>query len=391
MPKVNSSINYDKFIDNHKRSILINAEFKMLLIKYNINSVAGKFRCLGLVVKTISYAMYLFAIMLSSTVAATEFSKLRVASFISPLSPQNSEVIKPWIEKLQHLSNGELVMDFFPGGTLGRHGNYQLKLLRDGVQDVSLIVPGYTPGQFPDNDLFELPLLMNNTLEASLTYYRMIDRGHLRGYEDTKLVSVFMSQPYFIHLNTRYENIEDLKGKKIRVAGYMQSDIIRRLGATPIGGIPVTQIRESISRGLIDGTILGWDSMHVFGVKYVTNYHIEIPVTYTPILLLMNLERFNSLPAKQKALIEQYSGEGMARDFSTATSALAVKTYMEAKAKDKQFFISPSNENISQWRQLLSPIEDHWTTQNPAGVIRMKAFKGILAEVRQELSAEKKP
>jgi TRAP-type C4-dicarboxylate transport system substrate-binding protein len=384
MPKVNFLSNCDKYT----RYTLITAEFKMLIIKYNINYLAGKFRHIGLMAKTLSYAIYLAAIMHSCTIAAAELSKLRVASFISPLSPQNAQVVKPWIEKLRHISDGELDMDFFPGGTLGRHGNYQLKLLRDGVQDISLVVPGYTPGQFPDNDLFELPLMMNNALEASLTYYRMIDEGHLRGYEDTKLVSVFMSQPYFIHLNSRYQSIEDLHGKKIRVAGYMQAEIIRRLGATPIGGISVTQIRESISRGLIDGTILGWDSMHVFGVKYVTNYHIEMPVTYTPILLLMNLDSFKRLPTKQQALIENYSGEGMARDFSRATSALAVKTYQEAKAKDNQYFVSPSNKNISEWRQRLSPIEDHWITQNPAGAIRMQAFKRILSEVRQELSAE---
>lgn len=333
----------------------------------------------------------LLSITLFSNTVLADSSPLRIASFISPLSPQNAQVMGPWVEYLREQSNGELRIEFYPGGTLGRHGKYQLKLLRDGVQDVSLIVPGYTPGLFPDNDLFELPMLMENTLEASMTYHRMIAGGHLRGYEDTKLISVFMSQPYFIHLNSAYENIDDLRGKKIRVAGYLQAEIARRLGATPIGGIAVTQIRESISRGLIDGTILGWDSMHVFGVKHVTNYHIEVPVTYAPILVLMNLDRYNSLPDSHKMLIDQSTGEKMARDFSAATSALAIKTYAEARASDNQHFVTPDATDMLNWQQALAPLEDEWVTENPQGEARLIAFRQILASVREQLLAENSP
>lgn len=329
------------------------------------------------------------ALGIASSTAAVQPGHLRVASFISPLSPQNAEVMTPWIEQLESSSDGELVLDFFPGGTLGRHGNFQLKLLRDGVQDVSLIVPGYTPGLFPDNDLFELPMLMDNTLEATITYYRMITGGHLRGYDDTKLISVFMSQPYFIHLNSPYEKFGDLRGKKIRVAGYLQAEIVRRLGATPIGGIAVTQIRESISRGLVDGTILGWDSMHIFGVKYVTNYHIEVPVTYTPILLLMNLDSYQALPDHLQELIDKYSGELMSRDFSSATSALGTKTYLEMKAEANHYFITPDDVDILEWRGALSALEDEWISRNPEGISRMRTFRQILTEVRFELNREK--
>ena len=333
-------------------------------------------------------AAILAIIVFTCSSGAAADSTLRVASFISPLSPQNAQVIKPWIDRLENLSGGKLVMDYFPGGTLGRHGAYQLKLLRDGVQDISLIVPGYTPGLFPDNDLFELPLQMNNAMEVSITYYRMITGGYLRGYDDIKVVSVFMSQPYFIHLSEPYETFDDLHGKKVRVAGYLQAEIVRRLGATPIGGIPVTQIRESISRGLIDGTILGWDSMHTFGVKYVTHYHIEIPVTYTPILLLMNLESYRALPPQQKALIDQYSGEQMAKDFSVATSALAAKTYSETQAQPNQHFIRPTNKDLARWHGALSPLEKNWISENPQGATRMEIFKRILADVRRESSSE---
>jgi TRAP-type C4-dicarboxylate transport system substrate-binding protein len=317
-------------------------------------------------------------------------SVLRVASFISPLSPQNADVIAPWIQNLEKLTDNELKVDFYPGGSLGRHGDYQLKLLLDGVHDISLIVPGYTPGRFPDNNIFELPLLMNSSLEASLAYYRMIKNDYLRGYEDTKLISVFMSQPYFIHLNTPYQSLDDLKGKKLRVAGYLQAEIIRRLGGTPIGGTPVTQIRESISRGLIDGALLGWDSMHIFGVKHVTHYHIEIPVTYTPILLLMNLASYERLDSKHRVVINQSSCEEMVKHFSAATTALALKTYKETLDQDDQHFITPDQDELNRWHKALSPIEQSWISENPSVRWRMQRLNEILTAIRQELNTDTK-
>jgi TRAP-type C4-dicarboxylate transport system substrate-binding protein len=342
-----------------------------------------------LLIKQLSVLICLILLVFTTPVKAAP-PALRVASFISPLSPQNAKVIAPWIQNLKKLSDNELDVDFYPGGSLGRHGDYQLKLLLDGVHDVSLIVPGYTPGRFPDNNIFELPLLMNSSLEASLAYYRMIKNGYLRGYEDTKLISVFMSQPYFIHLNTPYQSLDDLKGKKIRVAGYLQAEIIRRLGGTPIGGTPVTQIRESISRGLIDGTLLGWDSMHIFGVKHVTHYHIEIPVTYTPILLLMNLASYESLDSKHRTLIDLSSGEEMVNQFSTATTALALKTYEETLDQDGQHFITPDEDELSRWHEALSPIEQSWINQNPSGRWRIKGLNEILTAVRRELNTDNK-
>ena len=325
-----------------------------------------------------------------TTPVKTAPSVLRVASFIRHLSPQNADVIAPWIQNLEKLTDNELKVDFYPGGSLGRHGDYQLKLLLDGVHDISLIVPGYTPGRFPDNNIFELPLLMNSSLEASLAYYRMIKNDYLRGYEDTKLISVFMSQPYFIHLNTPYQSLDDLKGKKIRVAGYLQAEIIRRLGGTPIGGTPVTQIRESISRGLIDGALLGWDSMHIFGVKHVTHYHIEIPVTYTPILLLMNLASYERLDSKHRVVINQSSGEEMVKHFSAATTALALKTYKETLDQDDQHFITPDQDELNRWHKALSPIEQSWISENPSVRWRMQRLNEILTAIRQELNTDTK-
>ena len=330
------------------------------------------------------FSSLLFCLIVTQASAETT---LRLASFVSAKSPVYKEVIKPWADEINRLAAGEINIAFFPGGSLGRHPNLQLKLLKDGVQDITLIVPSYTPGQFPDDDLFELPLLLDNTMEATLSYSRMIEAGYLRGYDELKVIAVFMSLPYYFHLDTPYQQFEDLAGKKIRVTGFIQAKIIESLNATPVGGIPATQIRENISRGLIDGTILGWDSMHIFGVKHATSHHIELPVTFTPILIAMNMRSYQNLSPALRHLIDRHSGETLSRALVVATSRLGTKTRREMRSTPGQTFITPQGEDQQKWLAALQPFTQKWIEKNPNGRERMAAFRRILDTIRREESA----
>jgi hypothetical protein len=63
----------------------------------------------------------------------------------------------------------------------------QFKLVRDRVADIAYVVMGYTPGEFPDSTIFEMPFLVENSLEGSLAHWRMVERGLLRGYDKAKV------------------------------------------------------------------------------------------------------------------------------------------------------------------------------------------------------------
>lgn len=160
------------------------------------------------------------------------------------------DVLGPWTKQVNEALKGSLQVKLFPGGTLGRDPVQQYKLVRDRVVDIAYVVTGYTPGDFPDSTIFELPFLVESSLEGSLAHWRMHERGLVRGYDRVKPLGLFSIPPQSIHANFKLTKIDDLKGQKIRSAGPYQSAAIELLGGTPVSGIPVSQAAEALSRGV---------------------------------------------------------------------------------------------------------------------------------------------
>ena len=83
----------------------------------------------------------------------------------------------------------------FWGGTLGKAPTKQYELVKNGVADVTWVLPGYTAGQFPQMGVFELPFLFHNGVEASIVGWKLHEKGLLDGLEDVHLVGFFASEP----------------------------------------------------------------------------------------------------------------------------------------------------------------------------------------------------
>ncbi|MFB3108770.1 MAG: hypothetical protein ACE1ZE_05295 [Candidatus Binatia bacterium] len=91
--------------------------------------------------------------------------------------------------KLGPRSGGDDVkIKIFAGGILGPDPASQMKLLRDGVQDITFAMPSYTPARFSDLSLLQLPGLVRNSTEGSLAVWRMYQGGLIRGFENVKVV-----------------------------------------------------------------------------------------------------------------------------------------------------------------------------------------------------------
>ena len=193
------------------------------------------------------------ALLFAALPASAQQVTLKFANFSPAGSKMNQQLIPPFIDALVKDAQGQLKIDFYPGGTLGRAPDAQLRLVKTGVADIAWIIPYYTPGEFPDNDVFELPMLVRNGIEGSLAITRMHARGLLRGYDDLKVLALLIQPPNVVHTDFPVTGPESLKGRKIRSAGVIQQRILEAVGATPVGGLTGPQVAENVSRGLIDG------------------------------------------------------------------------------------------------------------------------------------------
>jgi len=328
-------------------------------------------------------ALVLAAALLSPAASWPQAVELKLASFPPPPGALNQDVLGPWVKEVNEALKGSAIVRLFPGGTLGRDPVQQFKLMRDRVADIAYVVMGYTPGEFPDSTIFELPFLIENSLEGSLAQWRMVERGLLRGYDKAKLLGAFSIPPQSLHTSFKLARIEDLKGQKIRSAGPYQSAAIELLGGTAVSGIPVSGAAEALSRGVVQGVLSDWNGMIAFRIADAAKFHFEVPIGTAAAGVFMNQEAYNALPAQAKAAIDKHSGATLSRLHGVEFDKRYRENFEKTKPQQEHSFVIPSAAEREAIKRRLQPITDKWIQENPEGRKRYDAVVSILDEIRK--------
>jgi TRAP-type C4-dicarboxylate transport system substrate-binding protein len=324
----------------------------------------------------------LVAVFAISGSAQSQEVTLRLSAFIPAQAPTFAQVIKVWADAINAEGKGVLKIDTFPGGTLGGNPGLQPKMVADGVADIALVIPAYSPGRFPDNDIMELPRLVNNSTESSIAIYRLYKMGLLRGYEDYYVVMLSTTNPYAIHTSRPVKTIADLKGLKLRSGGPVSSAALRALGVAPVG-MPITQVAENVSRGLLDGTGGDWDVMYSFRIIEAAKHHYMANILgAVPVAVLMNKKVYDNLPANAKALIDKHSGEQMSKLFGKVHDGVQANRHKETVDNKDNVMVFPSDAELKQWDALMKPVIEEWVKNHPNGTKLHSAVTGELTKIR---------
>ena len=162
----------------------------------------------------------------TSTASVAEGKVVRFGVFFSERANVVQKVLKPWAKWFEEKSGGAVTVKFFFGGTLGRNPREQYKLVRSGIMDVGFVVPSYTPGTFPDFDLFQAPNMARNATEGSTSVLKLYQAGLIRNLDKITVLGVFTTGSYSIHTIKPVKSIADLKGMKLRAGGRVQNRIV---------------------------------------------------------------------------------------------------------------------------------------------------------------------
>ena len=324
----------------------------------------------------------LLAVLAVAGPADSQEVTLKLSAFIPDRAPTFAQVIKPWAEAINAEGKGIVKIDLFPGGALGGNPGLQPKMVLDGVADIALVIPAYTPGRFPDNDVMELPRMVNSSSESSLAIYRLYRRGLLRGYEDFYVVLLGTTNPYAIHTKRPVKTMDDMKGMKLRAGGPVASAAMRTLGVAPVG-MPITEVAENVSRGVIDGSAGDWDVMYAFRIIEAAKHHYMAAALGTvPVAVLMNRNVYEKLPASAKAIIDKHSGEAMSRRFGVVHDGIQKSKHEETmKAVDHTMVFPPEGE-LARLDATLQPVIDKWVKDHPNGEKLLAALKEELVQIR---------
>ncbi|MCJ2877396.1 TRAP transporter substrate-binding protein [Rhizobium pusense] len=288
---------------------------------------------------------------------------LRLHNPLPPMATLPAKVMRPWGERLKAASGGRLKVEFYDAMALGGRPSDVIDQARDGVVDLSFSIVGYTPGRFPRTEVFELPFMMTDPVSTSLAFWEMMDTDFSKNeFASVKVLAAWVHGPGVLHTVKPVMRREDLKGMTIRGPSRTVNALLTELGATPIG-MPVQSLPEALSKGVVGGATLPWETTPSVRLAEMVKNHTELAgpeAMYTAtIVLVMNKERYAALPADLRAILDAETGAKL--------SGLAAKGMLEADAPARVIAVKAGNTitrldeaETERWKTAAKPVTEAW-------------------------------
>lgn len=241
---------------------------------------------------------------------------LRLHQFLPPPATVPKHILKPWAAKVEKASGGTVKIQHFDAMALGGRPPALMDQAIDGVADITMTVVGYTPGRFPRTEVFELPFMMTNPVATAKAFQEMVETDlQATEYKDVKVLAAWVHGPGVIHANRPINSVADMEGLKVRGPTRVINDMLKELGASPVG-MPLPAIPEALSKGVVGGTVIPWEVTPAIKLSELITNHTEFTgdeALYTAtIVLVMNQQKYDSLPEAARAAIDAESGQKLA-------------------------------------------------------------------------------
>lgn len=305
---------------------------------------------------------------------------IRVASFTPEGAVGVQNVMIPWMEAVQAELGDQVELVGFWGGALGPNPFDQYELVRDGVIDVAWVLPGYTPGQFADLQVTELPFTVESGVEGSIIAWRLFETGMLSGFDDVHVLTAWTPDVTNIHLTEPVDSLEALDGASLRTAGATQAMFVEAIGAAPqtLGSV---EANEAMGRGTIDGQLQGWTGMNTFGGFAVSNGAYRVPLGASPFVLLMNKDLWESLSPDVQEVMMRHGGEGLAARGGAAYDRITLGI-VERQLADGYEVFEASADDIAGYQDAHGEVYARWIAETPNGQAIFDTYLSLIADYR---------
>jgi TRAP-type C4-dicarboxylate transport system substrate-binding protein len=262
------------------------------------------------------------ALSLFATTAGAQVT-LNVNTWVPPSHLLVADVLMPYCKDVEQATQGRVKCNLLSKAVVAAPQTFDA--VKNGLADISFVVPGYTPGRFVLTDAPEFPFMGDTSEALSVAYQRVYDKM-LAKHEEFKgvhVLAVFTHGPGQIYNTKRaVASLKDLEGLKIRVGGGLVNEVAKVLGTVPMLK-PAPESYELLSQGVADGLFFPKESPLSFKlvplIKHVT--YIAGGLYNTSFAHVLNEAKWKQISEADRAAITKLSGEALARRTGKAWDA----------------------------------------------------------------------
>jgi TRAP-type C4-dicarboxylate transport system substrate-binding protein len=284
--------------------------------------------------------------------------KLRFANYF-PAESGQGKIGQEFADDINKITNGKVVVEYYPGGMLLKPDNTYDGVVQ-GIADIGLSNLSYTFGRFTQTEVLDLPLGFPNAWVANHVAVDYYNKFKPKEFNDTHMLTLHTSPVNnIITISKQVKTPEDLKGLKLRGTGYI-AKLVEALGASSVA-VSTPETYDSLSKNVIDGVVLPYETVKTFRFGEVTKNATEIwPLgqVYT-FYIVMNKNKWDQLPPDIQNIITEY----VQGDFSQKLTDMWNQIDIEGikYVKESGYDVTElSQEEVAAWKQLSDKvIEDY--------------------------------
>ncbi|PKO32698.1 MAG: C4-dicarboxylate transporter [Betaproteobacteria bacterium HGW-Betaproteobacteria-7] len=338
----------------------------------------------GLFVAAISLA--------AAQVAQAQEVTFKIAHFLPAGASTQKVVLQPWCDQMGQLSNGRIKCQFYPSMQLGGTPGQLADQVKNGVADIVWTAPGYSTGRFPKTEALELPgVLPLGGLLGGRAIWDFFGQHLKEEYKDYKVLAMHGDGGMNIHTATKpLATVEDFKGVKLRSPNRTIARTLSALGATPVA-MPPAQVTEAIAKGVVDGASAVWEVMLPTKLDEVTKFHFETPpdrpaMGATVLMVLMNKQKYESLPADLKTIVDKVSGLPLVERYGKAWDEASIVARNKVKDMPGHKLTVVSGAQYDAILKQTEAVEKEWLADAKAKGINGEA---LVAAARESARKQK--
>jgi TRAP-type C4-dicarboxylate transport system substrate-binding protein len=314
-------------------------------------------------------------------VTSTEKFELKVAHIWPAPHAIEAKFLSAFAEDISAATNGNVTLQTYPGQTLLK-GPEVYEGVINGVADIGISVYAYNAGRFPIVEAFLLPgISYESSKAAAAAITEGLQTLEAAEIEDTHVLMSFATGPgHLLMKGKTIKSMADMNGLEIGATAGPRGDGIKLLGATPVV-LPMPEVYEAQSRGVISGVIAPYEAMTGFKLADVTDSITETPFLYVNFFYItMNKDKWESMPADYQQAITEVSQKYYEDMMMGLFDQLNQEALDAAQAAKDIEVVELSEEEKAKWIETLQPVFDQYKeTLNSKGLDGEK----ILATVQE--------
>ncbi len=289
-----------------------------------------------------------------------------------------------WKKEVEKRTGGKVTIKTFPGSTLLGAKNMMDGVI-SGVSDIGCIVFAYQPGRFPLLEAVDLPIGFPNAKVANAVLFDLYKKYRPKSLSKVKVLALFTAPPADIMSKKPIRTLEDLKGYELRCTGAGVKPL-KLLGATPVA-MPQSETPEALQKGIVKGVFSSLDILKDFNFaeycKYATICHMQT----TSFAVIMNKQRWNSLPEDVKKVMDD-----LAREQSLWTGDYIDRHVKESVEWSKKSFgvqvIHLTKKEYDLWHKKVEVLVYEWVEKAKAKGLPADSFLKDLMTLKARYETE---